>query len=756
MITPTGVTAAEYWAAIKAGRPTHVRLTFIGQDIVLDDRDISYNSGVNVTDVLNGETDLVFGRAVSKQVTMGIINSNRVTGLKWTGEFTLEFGVDIGSPATTYWVQIGIFSGEKPENITSAEIIDFTAYDRMMRFNAVVDEYARNITYPATVQDIYDGLCSHIGIENTAGDELANIMAREYSAAPAEIQGYTCRDLLAWIAEACGCYARINAAGQVQMVWFTDNTSHVVTGDEEFRVQSGDVNDGMTWDEAEELTWDEIDQLTWDDVCGYEETYSIDQLLVRQLNTDVAINYPYATDGNIYLISGNPFLSVSTYSDITEYIAPLYDRMKAFGGYLPVKLESVGNWCVEAGDIITIDVNENTITFPIFMKTMRWNGAVRDAYETTGNKSRVLYTSDVEKQQVLMAKKIEMFVEEAADGIAEEVQQNVESEMEQNYYKIRSGIAIEAAGVTVSGGKYVNIESGSKIDVKSGADIDVESGGDINVKSGGNLNVASGGNIDIKGSGTLQLTGSSVSVTSGSTFDVQATNFEINSATQTFRAGLFWIDTSGFHYLKQNVGKCDMFFGVDPVFGTGNWFKFIADGIDLLLTSLKGDTQVHGKKIRFTGLCIRDYNDCEFGEITMEHDEDDDFTRILFNPRTSGYYGGIGASYNRWRQGYFYSLYYVNIYSNSSRDIKHDIVPMESVGDKLDKLEPVTFVYDDDEEENKRMGLIYEDTVEVMPEICTEDENNKAIDYLSLVPALLKEIQDLRSRVKALEERIGD
>ena len=65
-------------------------------------------------------------------------------------------------------------------------------------------------------------------------------------------------------------------------------------------------------------------------------------------------------------------------------------------------------------------------------------------------------------------------------------------------------------------------------------------------------------------------------------------------------------------------------------------------------------------------------------------------------------------------------------------------------------------MYDDDEEENKRMGLIYEDTVEVMPEICTEDENNKAIDYLSLVPALLKEIQDLRARVKALEERIGD
>ena len=98
------------------------------------------------------------------------------------------------------------------------------------------------------------------------------------------------------------------------------------------------------------------------------------------------------------------------------------------------------------------------------------------------------------------------------------------------------------------------------------------------------------------------------------------------------------------------------------------------------------------------------------------------------------------------------TLYYDNLHQNSSRDIKHDIQPMDSRGEQLDRLRPVTFVYDDDPEEKTRAGLIYEDTVEVMPEICTGDEGNKAINYVELIPMLLKEIQELRARVKALEE----
>lgn len=97
------------------------------------------------------------------------------------------------------------------------------------------------------------------------------------------------------------------------------------------------------------------------------------------------------------------------------------------------------------------------------------------------------------------------------------------------------------------------------------------------------------------------------------------------------------------------------------------------------------------------------------------------------------------------------NIYYTNLYQGSSKEVKHNIQPLQDEGEKIDKLYPVTFVYDNDATEKKRYGLIYEDTIPVMPEICTGDEGQKAINYIELIPMLVKEIQDLRKRVKELE-----
>lgn len=123
------------------------------------------------------------------------------------------------------------------------------------------------------------------------------------------------------------------------------------------------------------------------------------------------------------------------------------------------------------------------------------------------------------------------------------------------------------------------------------------------------------------------------------------------------------------------------------------------------------------------------------------------------------YYGlftKIDTTYLEATYGTIDILTYTSMVQQSSRDIKHDIRPLDSMGEKLDALQPVTFVYDEDENEQQRMGLIYEDTIEVMPEICTGDESNKAINYVELIPALLKEIQELRARVAELERRMDN
>ena len=78
---------------------------------------------------------------------------------------------------------------------------------------------------------------------------------------------------------------------------------------------------------------------------------------------------------------------------------------------------------------------------------------------------------------------------------------------------------------------------------------------------------------------------------------------------------------------------------------------------------------------------------------------------------------------------------------------------MNDMGDILDNLQPVTYVYDEDPNERTRYGLIYEDTFEILPDICSQAEDEKTINYTELIPMLLKEIQGLRQRVRVLEER---
>ena len=67
MLTPTGVTSAEYIEAAKKDALCHIRMTFTEQNVVFTDNDFS-QSGLILSSVLNGETDLSMGRAVRAEV----------------------------------------------------------------------------------------------------------------------------------------------------------------------------------------------------------------------------------------------------------------------------------------------------------------------------------------------------------------------------------------------------------------------------------------------------------------------------------------------------------------------------------------------------------------------------------------------------------------------------------------------------------------------------------------------------------------
>ena len=198
---------------------------------------------------------------------------------------------------------------------------------------------------------------------------------------------------------------------------------------------------------------------------------------------------------------------------------------------------------------------------------------------------------------------------------------------------------------------------------------------------------------------------------------------------------------------KFNTGGLTYYNNDSPQLQFGNWANRDND----VTTGVYVEDENSVQAIRFR-VNKYGYN----GQMVLENDAGGNM--VFRQDLAEGTAGYLGTEDWQWWHGYIFLchtdiLYYRTQVQTSSRDIKHDIQDMEDPGEKLDRLRPVTFVYDDDQKEQKRCGLIYEETLPVMPEICTGDEAEKGINYVEMIPMLLKEVQNLRQRVSELERR---
>ncbi len=89
----------------------------------------------------------------------------------------------------------------------------------------------------------------------------------------------------------------------------------------------------------------------------------------------------------------------------------------------------------------------------------------------------------------------------------------------------------------------------------------------------------------------------------------------------------------------------------------------------------------------------------------------------------------------------------------STRTVKHDIRDMNEVSEVIYKLNPVTFVYNDDPLEVQQYGLIAEEVAQVFPQIVVlgSDGQPRTVQYQVLPVLLLNEVQKQRAALEQQE-----
>ena len=404
---------ASLLEAIRAHTEQDIKITF-ADNTVLGKADVAITGdGVKITDILNGDTDYTFGKAVCKQVEMTLFNvDNKFDNFDFTQEFTLQIGVKVG--AAFQYVAVGVFKGKRPDKVRG-KLIDFTAYDRMQKFDVSASGFIENLTFPVTLGAVLSSLCTSVGVEletTTFTNSTKNFTFNPFSTSD-----YTAREVLAWIAEAAGCYARVNADGKVELNTFTTNSYKILK------------TDRFEMSESEFET----------PVIGKLECYTSygDQLVTAGTGT------------NTYVISDNPFLYIENDTEIPAlqpYVNAIYAKASLFPAYSPIAVRAEWYPEIKCGDIITVVNDYDEVkTLPIFSQTIKWNGFGKVEYESTGGLVREI--EPVQQRELEAIKKSMLRDTDLSTAV-------------ESYLNTQEGKASITSAVE---GKFVEVSSGSTI-----------------------------------------------------------------------------------------------------------------------------------------------------------------------------------------------------------------------------------------------------------------------------------------------------
>lgn len=276
-------------------------------------------------------------------------------GMWFTDGACYEFSPD-GADKWEY-VPLGTFHIDTPTKRKVATI-SCEALDGMQKFNTDCDDWWAGLTWPMTRGELLASVCAFVGV--TLG--TATFLGSDTSIASAPIagNGLTGKDVLGWIAESAGSYARMSRAGALELVWFT----------------------------AQDVTLSQNQH--FGDAPAEYTAPAITALHVMVMNSDLGVVVPDEPGDNEYQIMDNPLLYGSTEEEIKPLLTPIYNRLAAFAAYAPNSVEAVCDWALEAGDIIQVTGGDGeTRALPIFRMVLRWaGGGVRATYECTGGTGR--------------------------------------------------------------------------------------------------------------------------------------------------------------------------------------------------------------------------------------------------------------------------------------------------------------------------------------------------------------------------------
>ena len=342
---------------------------------------------VTLTEQVSNSTDLCPGAACVTRAELELWAPENGLGITQGEELTLyRLDTDAGTENPA-----GIFLAEKPTK-SSANVYKVTAYDRMILFDKDLSFWLRDNQgmFPLTLADFIRKVCDRCGVALEAGtlDDLPN---GGYKVRAFSVDSLTGRQLLQWAAQAAGRFARITAAGTLELAWYKDRVGvPVLVSPGATRVRTALRLTGAVLRTSSAQIWRMGNSAGYylQGTLQYEdyETAALDKVQIRQSEEDVGVIWPADAQGdNALVLNGNLLLTADSADTLRPVARTLYEQLQA-ERYTPLQVTVPFSESIAPGSRLDVVDPYGGVHHTLVMKRII-RGQVMEL-ESTGNARR--------------------------------------------------------------------------------------------------------------------------------------------------------------------------------------------------------------------------------------------------------------------------------------------------------------------------------------------------------------------------------
>lgn len=337
-----------------------------------------WGGGFTIEDAVSEESNFQIGAAIINKFTLVLNNLYDEYNDYVFEDAVLTVRVGLVTEESTEMIQKGRYIVNSAKY--NGSLITLECYDFMSKFDKPYDDSSA-VTYPATLDTIVRRACTSCGVTLATTDfphKLYTVTERP------ESETTTCREVISWVAQIAGCFARMNSLGYLELKWYNQSDlESVMDGldggsfDTSTPYSTGDAADGGTFNpwntgyvyDGGAFTWTNKTHLI---SSIYSEDISVDDVVITGVrilvktkddsgsSSETIRAFMSGTEGYVIEISENPFITVNNAQEIVNWLGT---QLNGFT-FRKANVSHGSNPAIEAGDVAVV-FDRKGAAFPI-------------------------------------------------------------------------------------------------------------------------------------------------------------------------------------------------------------------------------------------------------------------------------------------------------------------------------------------------------------------------------------------------------